>query len=274
MCAADHVHSIEAEVRQRAALGAGMHRLRLVAPEVAAGTRPGAFVMIGFADRTHPLLSRPFAVFDAVGDGTIDVLFKEVGRGTRELARVTPGQKLRLVGPLGRGWRIDGTARGLIVAGGTGIAAVHLLAKALVAGGAEVCMVWGQPGREGFPESGALDVPGARLELATDDGSCGHCGTSVDCIAEVAPRDRDAAATVVYGAGPLPMLKALSAWADERGLACQVSLEARMACGVGVCRACVVNARTAHPDTGLHRRAVCVDGPVFDAHEVDWEAPR
>jgi dihydroorotate dehydrogenase electron transfer subunit len=121
-----------------------------------------------------------------------------------------------------------------------------------------------------FPDRAALAIDGLEVIDASDDGSCGFSGTSVACLADLldgAPGGEGH----VFGAGPVPMLRGLVELARERGLDCQVSLEARMACGVGVCRGCVVNAVEPHPKTGLRRRAVCKDGPVFDADELDWE---
>jgi dihydroorotate dehydrogenase electron transfer subunit len=273
------IHSLEARVAANRALGAGYWRLTLEAPEIAAEfsdgrARAGQFVNVGFPRRTDPLLARPFAVFDArAKSGEVDVLFKRVGRGTGIMAGLAAGDSVRLVGPLGKPWRAEtgSTDVSILVAGGTGWAAIRMLARSLAEAGHEVCAIWGQCDADAFPEAREVGAEGVEMVLATDDGSCGFCGTTVDCLRDLVERELAGKRAALYGAGPVPMLKALADFAAERGLPCQVSLEARMACGIGVCRACVVNAKEPHAGTGLRRRAVCRDGPVFDADEIDWE---
>ena len=274
------IHSLDAAVAANRELGAGYWRLTLQASEIAAmfeggSARPGQFVNVGFPERTDPLLARPFAVFDA-GEGRIDILYKKVGRGTALMAELAEGDVLRLVGPLGRPWCPRPADAHVLVAGGTGWGALHMLGRTLAAAGADVRAIWGQCESDAFPEDGSIGTeegtPGVRMLLSTDDGSCGFSGTGVDCLRDLLEDELPGRRPALYGAGPVPMLRAIARLAGERGLACQVSLEARMACGIGVCRGCVVNARGTHPETGLHRRTVCTDGPVFDAAEIDWES--
>ena len=273
------IHSLEARVADNRALGAGYWRLAIEAPEIAAEFRdgralPGQFVNVGFPRRTDPLLARPFAVFDArAKSGDVDVLFKKVGRGTGIMAGLAAGDCVRLVGPLGRPWRPEtGSADvSVLVAGGTGWGALRMLARSLAEGGREVHAVWGQCDADAFPEAREVGAEGVEMVLATDDGSRGFCGTGVDCLRDLVEGELAGRRAALYGAGPVPMLRGLAALASEKGLPCQVSLEARMACGIGVCRGCVVNALEPHAGSGLRRRAVCRDGPVFDADEIDWE---
>ena len=233
---------------------------------------------VGFPDRTDPLLARPFAVFEArpgggePGSGEIDVLFKKVGRGTGLMAELGVGDGVRLVGPLGRPWRPEPAEVFVLVAGGTGWGALHMLGKALAGEGREVRAIWGQCDADAFGEAGSVDTDGVKILLSTDDGSCGFCGSAVDCLRDLLEGELAGGKPALYGAGPVAMLRALAGLAREKGLPCQVSLEARMACGIGVCRGCVVNARTPHPETGLRRRTVCKDGPVFETGEIDWES--
>ncbi len=272
------VRTVEAPVRENRDLGAGYRLMRLDAKEIATRARAGQFVTLGLPGRTDVFLPRPLAILDADPDaGEVRVLFKIVGRGTRILADLAAdhNQSVRLIGPLGRGWRARDEGRSILVAGGTGYAALHLLARGLAESGREVRIVWGHSCSDACPATAPLEVAGVELGIATDDGTRGFRGTSVECLrdmlGESSPGNTPGAASAVYGAGPIPMMATLAELARERGLACQVSLEARMACGIGVCRGCVVNARAPHPVTGLRRRAVCSDGPVFDAEELDWE---
>ncbi len=278
------IHSLDARVSANRALGGEYWKLTLEAAQIArmfheGRAKPGQFVNVGFPDITDPLLARPFAVFDARA-GEVDVLFKKVGRGTVLMAELSVGDGVRLVGPLGRPWRLEPAEASVLVAGGTGWGALHMLGKALASEGREVRAIWGQCDADAFPaerlvEAGAIaageGAPDAGTILSTDDGSCGFCGSAVECLRDLLENKLAGRSLALYGAGPVAMLRALAELARERGLPCQVSLEARMACGIGVCRGCVVNARGPHPETGLRRRTVCTDGPVFDAAEIDWE---
>lgn len=278
MCAQpeERVASLEAPVRGIEDLGAGYFLLRLETEEVAASARPGQFVMVRFPGTTDPLLPRPFAVFGTEG-GVLEVLFKIAGRGTKKLSNARPGDTLGVTGPLGKGWSVP-EGKALLVAGGTAFAAVRWLAVGLAREGRLGGLVWGMKTRGDFPRLESLLPEGVAPSLATDDGSLGFAGTACE-LARRFLHERDErgkggpdAALTVCGAGPVPMLRALAQLAEGCRLRCLVSLEARMACGLGTCRACVVNARTPHPGTGLRRRAVCTDGPVFEAEGLDWEA--
>ncbi len=268
------IHSLDAKVSANRALGGDYWKLTLKAAEIASRAKPGQFVNVGFPDRTDPLLARPFAVFDA-RPGEVDVLFKKVGRGTGLMAELEAGDHVRIIGPLGTPWRLEPAEASVLVAGGTGWGALHMLGKVLASEGREVRAIWGQCDADAFPEAGAIAAGEGASDagpiLSTDDGSRGFCGNAVDCLGDLLQDELAGRRPALYGAGPVAMLRALAQLARARGLPCQVSLEARMACGIGVCRGCVVNAKGPHPETGLRRRTVCTDGPVFDAAEIDWE---
>jgi len=258
-------------------LGGGFHLLRVSAPEIAAAARPGSFAMIGLEGPGAPFLSRPLAIFGAdTSSGAVEFLVRPLphGRLAPLLVELPAGASVRLVGPLGRPWRPVEAELAILVAGGTGYAALRLLRLELARRGQAVRVIWGESCASRFPCGEFLGQCGPGLVCATEDGSCGSRGTSVDCLREMLAaelRGDPRARVALYGAGPVGMLRALAALARERALRCQVSLEARMACGFGACRACVVNAVSPHPETGLRRRAVCSDGPVFDAAEIDWD---
>ena len=284
-------------VSQRREADSDYRVLRLEAPAVARAARPGQFLMLRAFEGFDPLLGRPLAVFNLPADepGTVEVLYAVVGRGTRIIERLEPGDAVKLLGPLGNGWRIgEGIGEGiggggggggaeagrghLLVGGGCGVAALWLLAKRLAASHAgEVTLVSAgacsanvlPPDLRGRLEE--LGGAGVTVILATEDGSAGTEGLATDAARDLIENSPPAQ---LYAAGPRAMLKALAALAAERGLRLQVSLEERMACGVGVCRGCVVKATAPHPETGLYTRTVCADGPVFDANEIDWEETR
>jgi dihydroorotate dehydrogenase electron transfer subunit len=264
--------TVDAVLRENIDVGASHRLMTLDAPAAADLAVPGQFGMLSLLGSSDPLLPRPVAILDADrSQGTVRFLLKTVGRGTKLIADLVPGERMRLLAPLGRPWRLQSAGRAYLVAGGTGFAAMFALAQALAANGVEVHFVWGQACDEAFPDSEHLDLTDVTFECSTDDGSRGYRGNSVECLADAIGTPSASQGDCLYGAGPLPMLRALAGLARTHSLPCQVSLEARMACGIGVCRGCIVNARDPHPHTGLRRRTVCKDGPVFDAHELDWD---
>lgn len=284
-------------------LGGHYHRLTLEAPEVARRTRPGQFVHIlcpplgpyalapqGPAQALHspvptpglPFLRRPFSVHDADPvSGTIDLLFRVKGSGTRALALLGPGARLDVVGPLGRGFPEPGGGRPVVVGGGIGLAPLLFLARTLacgdpvtvlagVAGGDDLALIdpfRGLPGRVDLAvaaEDGAPGTARGQVTVLLGDWLRRNPGTA---------RGRSGVTPVIYACGPRPMLAAVWHLAAEAGARAWVSLEERMACAVGVCRGCAVAVRpaaAAREAAPSAYRLVCRDGPVFDAAEIDW----
>jgi dihydroorotate dehydrogenase electron transfer subunit len=259
----------DAEVASNATLGPASRRLALRVGGWP-GFEPGQFVMLspgarGGAERDDPLLPRPMAVYRerrASGGAEIDVLYKVSGRGTALLADARPGDRVRVVGPLGRGFPLppDG-ARALLVGGGTGIASLYELAARLSRRG-PVAVLYGA--RRAADLMGAADFEAlpVELRLATEDGSRGTRGL-VTVLLEAALGE--GAPARVYACGPTPMMRRAAELARARGSACWVSLENPMACGFGVCLGC------AAPRAGGGFALVCRDGPMFEAAALAWE---
>lgn len=219
------------------------------------GHRPGQFAMLCLdPDGAHldPLLPRPMAVYRGRG-ARLEFRFKVVGRGTRLLADLAPGATLGVTGPLGNGFD-PVRAPAWLVGGGTGIASLFELASGC--GPEARVLLGGRTERDvlGLDDFRGLGVP---LALATEDGSLGHAGVVTDLLE---PRPGDD----VYACGPTAMMRRAWDVAREAGARCFVSLESRMACGIGICLGCAV------PTTGPYRY-VCTDGPVFDAARLDWD---
>lgn len=262
---------VDAEVVALLSEGPTSHRLTLHVPGWP-GSAPGQFVMLsagvlGLAPRSDPLLPRPMAVYRqrAAGEGThVEILFKRHGRGTALLSEARPGQKVRLVGPLGRGFAPEGRGeRAILVAGGTGIASVYELAERRAEDGAPATVLLGARSRDDLMGEGDFAaLPGA-LRIATEDGSRGERGLVTDLLEDelaVAPGSR----ARVYACGPTAMMRRTAELAARAGAGCSVSLENPMACGFGVCLGCAAPLRAG----GF--ALVCRDGPVFDATDVDW----
>jgi dihydroorotate dehydrogenase electron transfer subunit len=196
------------------------------------------------------------------GGGEVEILYKVSGRGTALLAEARPGERVHVVGPLGRGFAppAEGVPA-VLVGGGTGIASLYGLAARCASRGPVRVLLGGRTrgdlmGREDF---GALDVA---LEVATEDGSEGRRGLVTALLEDALAAEPQ---STVYACGPTPMMHRCAEIAAVAGVACQVSLENNMACGFGVCLGCAAPVRAG----GF--ALVCRDGPVFEADDVVWE---
>ncbi len=257
----------KASITAREDLSPDYFRLRLRAPELAAGARPGLFanLLIGDGDLC---LRRPISFHDADGE-QVSMIIGVTGRGTAWLRQQRVGAELDVMGPLGgRSLSLLPGARSVaLVGGGVGIPPLHFVAKrALAAGPAPRFTVFiGARSAERLLCADEFASLGVDVVTSTDDGSAGYQGTAVAALEHWLERH---AADQVLTCGPTPMMRAAAELAIARGLPSQVCLEARMACGVGACLSCVVETRR----EGWERyQRVCTEGPVFDGAEVVWE---
>ncbi len=248
-------------------LDTAIYRITVNAPLIAGAAHPGQFVMVRLGDQLDPLLRRPFSVHQVSGSGTLQLLFKVVGRGTRLLARLEKGQILDCIGPLGRGFALRRKGRICIVGGGMGLAPLYFLAKRLLLLGrdpdGDVILMGGRTRSEIALLADDFFDLGYPLQVATDDGSMGYRGMVVELLDKVLP-----GIDQVYCCGPWPMMAAAVNRCRQAGVICQVSLETHMACGLGACLGCVV------PAAGGGYAHVCKDGPVFTAGEIEWHINR
>ena len=258
------------------------------APELATGSRAGQFVHVRTGDYSGLVLRRPFSINTAdPATGTVTLHFRTVGRGTEWMTRVREGERIDMLGPLGRPFEIDSRSHNLLlVAGGLGMAGVRMLADEAVRGGRRVTILFGAlSASHVYPSSLLPDE--VEYVVATDDGSLGHHGFVTELVPEY-----EAWADQAFACGPHPMLKRLAALAagrrDRLGVAklgrkrggptdplgsaaarrksfLQVSMEQNMGCAVGACLGCIVIG-VAGP------QRVCREGPVFAAEEIAWES--
>jgi len=260
------------------------------APDLTAGVRAGQFVHVRTGDYSGMVLRRPFSYNTVdIAAGTLTIHFRTVGRRTDWFTHLRPGDRVEMLGPLGRPFEVDSRSRHLLlVAGGLGIAGVRALADEAIREGRQVTLLFGaQSARDVYPT--ALLPDEVEYVVATDDGSVGHHGFVTDLVPEY-----EAWADQAFACGPLPMLKALARLAATRrgrlGVAAlgrkrgggradpagspaarrkaflQVSMEQNMGCAVGACLGCVVMSTAGAP------QRVCREGPVFASDEIDWEA--
>ena len=234
-----------------------------------ADSAPGQFFMVGVTDSLDPLLRRPLSFLraddDFDGRPRLVLIYEVRGRGTMLLSSSLPGRSISLIGPLGRGFRLnDAPARAILVGGGIGAVPLYAAAARLQDAGGEVTFIYGARTGDSLVLSPEIAATGAENLICTDDGCQGEKAFTTELLER--ELDDEQADRLVLACGPRPMLKKVAALCRERHVLCQVSLEARMACGLGSCLTCIVRGAT-----GQNLR-VCKDGPVFDAAELDWEA--
>ncbi|MDD3814495.1 MAG: dihydroorotate dehydrogenase electron transfer subunit [Desulfocapsaceae bacterium] len=252
------------ELIQSEVIAAGIVRLTLSAPDIAAAAVPGQFVMVQTAPGLDPLLRRPFSIHQVSSDGFLQILFKVVGRGTERLAQCRAGEHLSLLGPLGNGFALGESAHACLVGGGMGIApmlflASHFLRQSQVAVPPRV-ILGARNSEELVPLMGDFLDLGFEVLAATDDGSFGYHGLVTDVLKTLNLTSQ----STVYSCGPRPMMAAIHHLCQNQHVPCQVSVETVMACGMGACLGCAVPLRA-----GGYAHA-CSDGPVFDAGELLW----
>ena len=260
------------------------YRVRFACPELARRIVPGQFVMLRLSGVDDPLLGRPMAMYDVVLDDGgeprgLDVVYLTVGKMTRRLAKVEPGGRLEVWGPLGNGFPPTETDHLVMVAGGIGQTPFLSLAKEYLGGqifgdpprqvpkARKVTLCYGAQTAEFLASVHDFEQAGVEVRLSTDDGSIGHPGLVTDLITPVVESSEWPCRIVCCG--PEPMMAAAAGIARELGRPCQVSLETPMACGIGICFSCVAKIRGA--DGRWDYRRTCVEGPVFDAERVQFD---
>ena len=244
----------------------GTFHFVLQAPRLAEASRPGQFVMVQVQDGADPLLRRPISLCGA-GNGTVELLFQVKGRGTRLMASWEPGRSVSLLGPLGTGFTIPDTLKtAVLVAGGIGAAPLLYLANSLVRlSDVKCCFFFGsKTGRERSLVEDFIRTRDFEYLCVCEDGSTEIKGFVTEVFAgELTGNKINTKGACIFSCGPEPMLKKVSELAEQYEIPCQVSLEARMACGVGACLGCV-----AATIDGYKR--VCADGPVFNSKDIVW----
>jgi dihydroorotate dehydrogenase electron transfer subunit len=258
---------IEAEVVSVEQVAQATALLGLRAVEIARQVKPGQFVMVGppNPNTDDPFLNRPFSVHGCDQQTTIQLLIGIVGRGTQNLAKLEPGCRLSVLGPLGTGFNVPAAADPvIIIGGGLGIAPLVYLARQSVKDGKKVILLYGAGSRRQLIPTADLTSLGVEINIATDDGSQGVCGTAATLLeSSLANIPKESHKRAYLAAcGPMKMLEALAKICSKNDTSLEVSLETNMACGVGACLGCTV-----FLSNGSGQR-VCKEGPVFSANEV------
>jgi dihydroorotate dehydrogenase electron transfer subunit len=282
-------HYADTAIQQRVAvvenvcIAQNTYRLRFHCPSMARRILPGQFLMLRLADCNDPLIGRPLAVYDVVlgEDGApaeLDVVYLVKGKLTSRLEHIVTGEMLEVWGPLGNGFSTPACEHLVMVAGGIGQTPFLTLAKEYLG-----LQVFGDPPRQttkagqvtfcyGAQTSALLagvvdfEKTGARVELATEDGSRGHAGY-VTAVLERILKENSTGVRIAC-CGPEAMMEVVAEIAGRHHVPCQVSLETPMACGIGICFTCV--AKVADEDGEWDYKRTCVEGPVFDGAKIVW----
>ncbi|MFH1826086.1 MAG: dihydroorotate dehydrogenase electron transfer subunit, partial [bacterium] len=226
--------------------------------------QPGQFVNIRCSEDYDPLLRRPFGVHKTSKENkTFEVLFEVVGKGTELLSKHQVGQELDVLGPLGNGFQIDKNKKvAILVGGGMGIAPLlELGIREQRIGNRIIVLIGAKTKHKVLCEKEFKDL-GTEVIVTTDDGSYGKKGFVSDVLLELLKSPKE---TTIYACGPKPMLQTVAKIAEQKNVSCQVSMEARMACGIGTCLGCVIQTKNGY-------KKVCDDGPVFEAKEILWQS--
>lgn len=235
---------LEAQILEMHAITNDVYSMTLQCPGVADSAQPGQFVHVAVAQpgSTDPLLRRPLSICDADrSKGTVELVFRIVGRGTRLLAGRQASERIDLMGPIGTGFRRPRPGRvPLVVAGGIGIAPLHFLCRALLSVGVSPYVIAGFSTRSDMILVDRLVRYGAKVQVITEDGSFGLAGKVTGAYRAGSSRDQLSFARRgrAYACGPLGMINSVREWCLETGVFGQVSLESRMACGTGACLGC------------------------------------
>lgn len=242
------------EVKQ---LGEVTYLIRVKLPEIAKEILPGQFCNIKVSETDFPLLRRPFSISNIDGD-IIEFMIDLIGEGTRILTTKVPGEKLDILGPLGRGFDISGDYKtAVLVAGGIGLAPFPFLINSFP-DAKDVKLYYGARDKKH-----SIDYQYTNTFMCTDDGSVGFHGNVIEYLNN-SLEEFDKNSVKFFGCGPTPMLAALKQFCLTNDFDCEVSTESAMACGFGICQGCPIETT----EQGYYK-LICKDGPVFNISEIE-----
>ena len=249
---------VMAEIIRHTSLSDGIFDMTLKAEEIAKEAKAGQFISV-YLNNKSKILPRPISICEIDRkDGAIRLVYRVAGKGTAEFSGMRTGMQLKVVGPLGNGFP-QKNKKAFLIGGGIGIPPMLELAKEL---DCEKQIVLGFRDElfllEDFRNRG-------QIYIATEDGSAGTEGNVLDAI-----RENGLDADIIYACGPTPMLRAIKEYAAEQNTECWISMEERMACGIGACLACVCKSKEKDAHSNVKNKRICKEGPVFLAQEVEF----
>jgi dihydroorotate dehydrogenase electron transfer subunit len=242
-------------------------KLTLASAYISSHAQPGQFVNVKCSQSYDPLLRRPFSLYRISEEHQkFELLYKVVGKGTEMLSKSSVGEELDILGPLGKGFDTEKKEIAILAGGGMGVAPLMALAGNLKKKVKALYILMGSKSKKQLlSEQDFRDLTDQVL-VSTDDGSYGKKGFVSDILLDVLNDtldERDLNRTTIYACGPNPMLKAIADLSFQKKISCQISMEQRMACGIGTCLGCVIKTKTGY-------QKVCDDGPVFNSQEIIW----
>lgn len=245
-------------VAEQKKIASDVYSMWIQTERIAKEARPGQFIDLYSRDESR-MLPRPISICEIDREaGRLRIVYRVVGKGTEEFSHLVSGEKIAVLGPLGNGFPLKEGKKVFLMGGGIGIPPMVQLAKEL---NKEVQIIAGY--RDELFLTEELNKNG-RLYIATEDGSAGTKGNVMDAV-----RENGLTAEVIYACGPRPMLRAVKTYAEENGIECYLSMEERMACGIGACLACVCQSTEVDGHTYVKNKRVCKEGPVFLSTEVE-----
>ena len=248
---------VEGTIISNEPISSDCYSMYISAPDVADAAIPGQFINVYINDGSK-LLPRPISICE-IADGRLRIVFRAVGGGTRELATYRAGEKLKVLGPLGNGYPVIDNKSYMLIGGGIGIPPLLELSKRL---NGDIKIVLGY--RDEIFLADEFKKYG-KVYIASEDGKTGVKGNVIDAINEYG-----LSADIIYSCGPTPMLRGIKAYAASKSIEkTYLSLEERMACGIGACLGCVTKSTEIDSHSYVNNKRVCKDGPVFEASEVN-----
>lgn len=249
---------VMAEIIRHTSLSDGIFDMTLKAEEIAKEAKAGQFISV-YLNNKSKILPRPISICGIDKEaGTLRIVYRTVGDGTKELSDYKEGEMVKILGPLGNGFT-QKDKKAILIGGGIGIPPMLELMKQL---DCDKTAVLGYRDSDMFLKDEFEAV--GDVVISTEDGSFGTKGNVIDAI-----KEQGVEGSIIYACGPTPMLRGIKAYAEEMGIEAQISMEERMACGIGACLACVCKSKDVDPHSHVHNKRVCKDGPVFDAREVE-----
>ena len=268
------IYNIKVQILFKEEVATNIFLMKLSAPSITLEAIPGQFIHIKCGKDNYHVMRRPISIHKIDKKrGEIYILFQVVGESTKLLAQRLVGDYLDILGPIGNGFSIlSKSKRIIVVGGGIGVAPLLALVEESLIQGKEVQVFIGALKKELIIGEESFMKLGAKVDAATDDGSYKHKGFVTDLLEEAIKEGW--LPDQIFSCGPRPMLKKIAAISSDAHIDCQVSLEERMACGIGACLGCVckIKNKDKKQDTVKYEyKRICIDGPIFEGSEVIWD---
>lgn len=249
---------VMAEIIRHTSLSDGIFDMTLKAEEIAKEAKAGQFISV-YLNNKSKILPRPISICGIDKEaGTLRIVYRTVGDGTKELSDYKEGEMVKILGPLGNGFT-QKDKKAILIGGGIGIPPMLELMKQL---DCDKTAVLGYRDSDMFLKDEFEAV--GDVVISTEDGSFGTKGNVIDAI-----KEQGVEGSIIYACGPTPMLRGIKAYAEEMGIEAQISMEERMACGIGACLACVCKSTEIDDHSQVKNKRVCKEGPVFNVKEVE-----